>query len=169
MNLTFECPNCRTPQRAYMSEQQPAATCVNCSHVFPPHADSRATPTLNECFVCGTEDLYVEKDFPHRLGISIVIVGGILSSIAWWQYWYPTAIGVLLVTALLDLCLYYSIGDVLVCYRCLAQYRGVTRNPNHKQFDLGVGERYRQERMRVDLLRATHAKPATVSPGNEHH
>jgi hypothetical protein len=120
-----------------------------------------AGTAVNECAICGTRDLYVQKDFPHRLGLSIVGVGIVLSSVAWWNYWYPAALGILLVTAMLDLCLYYAIGDALICYRCLAQYRGVQRNPDHRPFDLAIGERYRQERMRLELLRRSEGSKAT--------
>jgi hypothetical protein len=120
-----------------------------------------AGAVVTECAICGTRDLYVQKDFPHRLGLFIVGVGIVLSSVAWWNYWYPTAIGILLITALLDLCLYYAIGDALICYRCLAQYRGVERSLEHQPFDLAIGERYRQERIRLELLRRAESAKAS--------
>lgn len=153
MTVTFECPNCHRPQRTDLSAERNASTCAACSHEVPLRPGAVDGSAVKECAVCGTLDLYIQKDFPHRLGLSIVGVGVVLSSIAWAKYWYPAALGILLVTAFFDLCLYYMIGDVLVCYRCLAQYRGVDRNPNHKPFDLGIGERYRQERLRLELLR----------------
>ena len=103
--------------------------------------------------MCSTADMYVQKDFPHRLGLSIVALGILLSSLAWWQHWSLAALGILLATAALDCCLYYCVGDVTVCYRCLAQYRELERSPAQKPFDLGVGERYRQERLRLESLR----------------
>jgi len=108
---------------------------------------------VHECAVCGTQDLYVQKDFPHRLGLAIVFSGIVFSSIAWANFWYPLAIGILMLTALLDVCLYYIVGNALVCYRCLAQYRGMRHTAPHQPFDLAIGERYRQERIRLDLLR----------------
>ena len=75
------------------------------------------------------------------------------SSIAWANYLYPVAIGILMGTAVLDLLLYYLVGNVLVCYRCLAQYRDIEHNSVHRPFDLATGERYRQERIRLELLR----------------
>jgi hypothetical protein len=51
--------------------------------------------------------------------------------------------------------LYYRVPDVTICYRCLGQYRGIGSNPSgrFKPFDLAIGERYRQERMRAEQLR----------------
>jgi hypothetical protein len=48
--------------------------------------------------------------------------------------------------------LYLVVGDVLVCYRCGAQHRGVAPSPAHQPFDLGIAERYRQERIRREQL-----------------
>jgi hypothetical protein len=45
------------------------------------------------------------------------------------------------------------VGDVSVCYRCGAEYRGFPVNPEHKPFELSVGERYRQEKIRREQLR----------------
>jgi hypothetical protein len=51
--------------------------------------------------------------------------------------------------------LYYTVPDVTICYRCLCQIRGSLANPGgtFQPFDLAIGERYRQERIRVQELR----------------
>jgi hypothetical protein len=36
----------------------------------------------------------------------------------------------------------------VVCYRCDAHYKGFKATDEHKPFELTVGERYRQERIR---------------------
>ena len=166
MTVTYECPNCHGPQRTNLAAGRSAILCADCAHEVPLRRDAVENSVVHECAVCGTQDLYIQKDFPHRLGLAIVGVGVVLSSIAWFHYLYPTALGILLVTALLDLCLYYAIGDVLVCYRCLAQYRGVERDPNHKPFDLGIGERYRQERLRLELLRRSEGQQVSGHNGS---
>jgi hypothetical protein len=67
---------------------------------------------------------------------------------------------VLAASMLLDLVLYYLVKDVIICYRCLSQVRGAGSNPEHRfqPFDLSVGERYRQERMRARQLREQSAE-----------
>jgi hypothetical protein len=50
--------------------------------------------------------------------------------------------------------LYLCVGDVLVCYRCNAHYRGCQAGKEHLPFELSTGERYRQERTRRAHLRA---------------
>ncbi|MBI3468040.1 MAG: hypothetical protein HY000_33960 [Planctomycetes bacterium] len=106
--------------------------------------------------------MYVQKDFPHRLGLTIFGSGIVLSSVAWGLRRSPLYWGILLLSAAVDACLYYLVGDVTVCYRCLAQYRGNERSPGHAPFDLAIGERYRQERLRLEMLRS---KSRTESGG----
>jgi hypothetical protein len=153
MNVTFECPNCHNPQRVEWTDAARPIPCPSCDRTVEPKPGSLQDRQLRACIVCGTEDMYVQKDFPHRLGLAVVAAGIVLSSLAWWRYHYPAALGVLLATAALDACLYYLVGDVTVCYRCLAQFRRFQQNPTHRPFDLAIGERYRQERMRLEQLR----------------
>src|SRR5262245_13010217 len=153
MHITYECSRCHAPQRVELSDGQQAIVCSGCQAETPLRTGAIDGKCVRSCPLCGTADLYLQKDFPHRLGLTIVFAGIIGSSIAWANYLYPVAIGILMVTAVLDLLLYYLVGNVLVCYRCLAQYRDVDRSENHHQFDLAIGERYRQERIRLDLLR----------------
>ena len=51
--------------------------------------------------------------------------------------------------------MYHQVGNVTICYRCLCQLRGAGTNPDgrYRPFDLAVGERYRQERIRAEQLR----------------
>jgi hypothetical protein len=63
----------------------------------------------------------------------------------------------LLATALADLALFHLMGNVLVCYRCGAHYRGVEAMEAHGGFNLETHERYRQEAARLPL-------PAPPSP-----
>jgi hypothetical protein len=163
MTISFECPNCLAPQQAEGTDGGRPFQCPACSHTSGLRANAFDGRSIAYCPVCATADMYVQKDFPHRIGLTIVLVGSLLSCVAWYHYKYPLALGILLVTAFLDLCLYYAIGDVLVCYRCLAQIRGAERRPEHRAFDLGIGERYRQERIRLEMLRKTGSRSAEPS------
>jgi hypothetical protein len=107
------------------------------------------------CPCCTTTDLYRQKDFPQGLGLFIVVVGFAISTVFWYYEMPIPAYLVLVVSMLLDLFLYYRVPDVTICYRCLSQVRGAGSNPGgrYKPFDLAVGERYRQERIRAAQLR----------------
>jgi hypothetical protein len=129
--------------------------CRRCgtTHALPPKASADAG--LEACPWCATTELYIQKDFPQALGLLIVMAQFAVSTV-FWYYERPLATyAVLLASALIDWALYPRIQDVIVCYRCSSQVRGVGSNPDgrYKPFDLAIGERYRQERIRAQQLR----------------
>ncbi|GAC1321786.1 MAG: hypothetical protein NVSMB14_16890 [Isosphaeraceae bacterium] len=156
MELTFECPSCVAKGAVAHVESATSATCSACGLVRELRSEGIESGNLVACPWCTTKDMYIQKDFPHGMGLAIVIGGFALSTIFWYFYMPILTIGILLGTAALDLLLFYLVGDVTICYRCLCQYRGAGANPNglHSAFDLAIGERYRQERLRIEELRS---------------
>jgi hypothetical protein len=159
--IRFDCPTCETPARLDLS-QSSAWHCPACDHTVSIDPEAGRTP-LTACVLCGTRDLYRKKDFPHRLGMAILILACVLSFITygWYEWWLTWSI--LLGTALFDGLLYLLVGDVVVCYRCQTQHRRFVPHPSQQPFDLGVNERYRQERIRREQLR--HVPPS--HPGTD--
>ena len=104
------------------------------------------------CLVCTCGDLWRQKDFPQRFGLLMVGAGIVFSTVAY-ALWQPIlSLGILMAFALVDFLLFVFMKDVLVCYRCGARHGGF--EPVSKAaFDLEVGERYRQERLRVEAAR----------------
>jgi hypothetical protein len=145
VNVRFSCPACQHPAR--LDLPGPADwQCPACDHLVPledPHGG-----TLEKCRVCGNAELYKKKDFPHWLGLTILTLACVASIIPYWLYqpWLTWAI--LIGSAVFDGLLYLWVGDVVVCYRCDAHHRGFPADPDHKPFELGTAERYRQERLR---------------------
>ena len=119
-------------------------TCPLCRQAIEIPASARDGHRLTRCLVCPSHDLYVRKDFPQRLGVALVGVGIVGSSIAWAYANVFWTFGILFATALLDILLYLVVGDALMCYRCHAQYRGVGQMDAHAAFDLETHERHRQ-------------------------
>jgi hypothetical protein len=155
IELTFECPKCSATGEVADLARAPALTCRTCGWSREIDPQALADGRLAVCAVCATDDLYIQKDFPHVLGLAIVL-GGFVVSTVFWAYYLPIAATlVLLFTAALDLVLYYVVRDVTICYRCHSQYRGPGTNAAGRfvPFDLAIGERYRQERLRVEQLR----------------
>jgi hypothetical protein len=109
---------------------------------------------LRACLVCGNAELYRKKDFPHWLGLAILTVAclAFLALMGTYHQWAAWAI--LLGSAAFDGLLYLWVGDVVVCYRCGAHYRGLPPGADPKPFDLGIAERYRQERLRREQIEA---------------
>ncbi|MBX6312862.1 MAG: hypothetical protein IRY99_08100 [Isosphaeraceae bacterium] len=159
MELTYECPNCESVGRLPDVEEATEAVCPACGHARAIHVEAFSGGELVSCAWCATEDLYSQKDFPHILGLAIVVAGFAVSTVFWYFYLPILAFAALLATAALDVVLFYLVPDVTICYRCLCQYRGPGSNPGRKfpAFDLAIGERYRQERLRVEELRQQRA------------
>jgi hypothetical protein len=109
---------------------------------------------LTACVACANTELYRKKDFPHWLGMSLLALACAAFLVTNYLYRPWWAWGILIGSAALDGLLYLLVGDVVVCYRCAAQHRGFAANPEHGPFELSIGERYRQERLRRELLQA---------------
>ena len=150
MNVLFVCPTCEAPAR--VSLDGPCDwQCSTCDH--RQHFDA-GDPGLPACAVCGNRELYKQKDFPHRFGLLVLVAAFVLSifTYGWYEKWLTYAI--LIGTAVFDGALYLWVGDAIVCYRCGAYHKGFAPGPNQHPFEIIVGERYRQERIRRDQLKA---------------
>jgi len=99
---------------------------------------------LNECPNCGCKDLFIRKDFPQKLGLSIVVIAAVafLALASSRQRFYLGVI-VLIVAMLFDAVLYWFVGKITVCYKCRSEFRDVPINPQHEGFELAIGEKYR--------------------------
>jgi hypothetical protein len=104
--------------------------------------------------LCGNQELYKKKDFPHWLGLTILTIACLGSIVPYWLYHQWLTWTILIGSALFDGLLYLWVGDVVVCYHCNTHYRGVAPGESHKPFELGIAERYRQERLRREQLEA---------------
>jgi hypothetical protein len=151
VKVRFHCPVCEHSSRLAL----PGPTvwqCPACDHRLALE-DGPAVKPLAACMICGNRELYKRKDFPHGLGLLILTIACGLSFISYGLYEKWLTWGILIGTALFDGLLYLWVGDVVICYRCQAQYRGVGPTADYKPFELGTAERYRQERLRLDTLR----------------
>jgi hypothetical protein len=167
LELTFECPECGATQRVEHVERASETACGRCSHRRELRPGGIEEGRLVACTWCGTDDLYLQKDFPHSLGLGILVAGFAVSTVFWYFYMPISAFLALLATAALDVAFYYLVPDVTICYRCLGQHRGPGSDGGGRfaSFDLAIGERYRQERLRVEEHRrkASQAEPARPS------
>ena len=136
--VAFTCPHCDTALSHLISEPS-EFTCHQCNQDLDLHIDGvhPATRQIQSCLVCGNPLLYVQKDFNRILGVSIVLVGIVLS---FWTYGIS-----LLVAAAIDFMLYRILKDVTVCYRCEAIHREFPLNSQHSAYDIHVAEQFEGE------------------------
>lgn len=150
MRLAFSCPRCGRHNVVPLDNSPGRISCAECDWTRTVADEELRDSGPLHCVTCGCDDLWRQKDFPQRLGLTFVGLGILFSSIAW-AYTRPVlAIAILMVFALLDLLLYTFMPDVLVCYRCGAKYRDVAIDEEHPRFDLETAERYRQEAIRLE-------------------
>jgi hypothetical protein len=104
----------------------------------------RSDSRVDACPVCSGADFYIRKDFDPKLGLTVVIVGAVISGAFYWFGEDLIAYGILAGAALIDLVVYGRLGDVTVCYRCHSEFRGkYPRTASH--FDLHTADVLEQE------------------------
>lgn len=149
MNVAFRCPHCNALASASVAEDAPEFACAACSGKLHAPADSVREGHLTQCLVCPCKELYIRKDFSQGVGIGIVVVGFVISSVFWYYRMPLWSYGTLFATALIDVVLYLTVGNVLQCYQCHAQYRGLPSLEMHEGFDLETHEKHRQQQIRL--------------------
>jgi hypothetical protein len=148
VNVRFLCPNCECLHKSALPGPRDWK-CDYCDHLLDLNEEFQEN---SPCVVCKNTELYRKKDFPHGFGLLILTIACAASFItyAYYEKWLTWAI--LIGTAVFDGLLFLWVGDAIVCYRCNAHYRGLKRSKTIAPFDLGIGERYRQERIRHEQL-----------------
>ena len=158
VTLTARCPFCKETIRTPIEIGQ-AVDCPLCERRLTDECPDLEPTGTKRCITCPSTELFVRKDFPQRLGVAIVFAGFIASSVAWYYHQVIVTFAILFATALIDVLLYIFMGNVLECYRCHAQYRGLPSLEGHEGFELEVHEKYRQQAARLkeqaDTVEAT--------------
>src|SRR5262249_52278673 len=84
VRIRLFCPTCATPGRLPLPGPR-NWTCPVCEHVVELAAGA-GDHALSCCAACGCEELYRKKDFPHGLGMSILVAAFIASTITYGLY-----------------------------------------------------------------------------------
>ncbi len=150
MQVTFACPSCDAHVRTYPEMDDTQMDCPACGVTVEFPTGATEGGKLHQCLVCPCQELFLRKDFPQRVGVTIVVIGFVLSCIFWYFYSVWWTFASLFAVAVIDLLLYLFVGEVLTCYRCGAMYRGLSGGvDNHGPFDLETHERFRQQAARL--------------------
>lgn len=149
MNVAFACPHCDATTQAEFTAQTRTLACDHCQRALPVADEAVDGEKVERCLACGSRELFIRKDFSQRLGVAIIAVGFIASTITWFHYWRIATYCILFGSALLDVVLYFTVSNLLECYRCHSQYRAVPGLETYEPFSLEVHEKYRQQEIRT--------------------
>ena len=154
-SVTYRCPHCEQTGR-FECKNEAVAECEHCKKNPFQNDVSKFNDDLDSCLLCGSQEMFVRKDFPQRLGVTIVVLGFGASCVTWYFQWVAATFAILFATAFVDVVLYFAMGNVLECYRCHAHFRGLEKLDSRDPFDLEVYERYRQQAARIKESTASH-------------
>lgn len=163
-SITFSCPDCSGPIRTEFQEASVPAQCLSCGSERQLLKPEMQNGYLRNCLACPSSELFIRKDFPQRLGVAIVVVGFAISTVFWGYHMVIPSFAVLFLTALIDVVLYLTMGNVLECYRCHAQYRGLPGFDDYEQFDLEAYEKHRQQAIRLEEAKRNQATGSSDDP-----
>jgi uncharacterized protein (DUF983 family) len=126
MQILAKCPTCDAGLPVRAAEAPAAIACGRCGREIPLTItdDVRLDRAVDRCPVCSGADFYIRKDFDPKLGLTVVIVGALISAAFYWFDRDLIAYGILAAAVMIDLVIYGRLKDVTVCYRCHTEFRG---------------------------------------------
>jgi hypothetical protein len=146
VQVVARCPKCDAGLPVDAAAAPPAIKCGRCGRDIPLDfsAAVRADQSVDRCPVCAGSDFYIRKDFDPTLGLTVVVIGGLISATFYWFGKDLIAYGILAAAALIDLVVYGRLKDVTVCYRCHSEFRGAYPR-TADAFDLHTADVLEQE------------------------
>jgi len=126
VEILAKCPKCDAGLPVRAAEMPSRIACGRCKTEIPlsisdAERDDRA---VDRCPVCGGGDFYSRKDFDPKVGLTVVVIGALISGVFYWFGKDLVAYSILGAAALIDLFVYGRLKDLTVCYRCHSEFRG---------------------------------------------
>jgi hypothetical protein len=143
MKIRFLCPHCKR-ELEFEDLSQDQSPCPLCGEAVHLHITDRMRRdnVVERCAVCDCHKVYIQKDFNRTLGVSIFAAGAVLFLFFAWKNRLVEGTLMWAVFAVADGLLYKFLPDVTICYKCHAQYRDFTTNPDNQPFELGLAEKF---------------------------
>ncbi len=86
MRVVAHCPKCDAGLPVGAAEASESIKCGRCGHVlaltFTQALQNDARVDL--CPVCRGGDFYIRKDFDPKLGLTVVVIGAVISAVFYW-------------------------------------------------------------------------------------
>jgi DNA-directed RNA polymerase subunit RPC12/RpoP len=146
MEIVAKCPQCDAGLPVNAADAPAAIKCGGCGRdIALSFSDAvKSGLGLDRCPVCGGADFYGRKDFDPKMGLTVVIIGVVISAAFYWFKRDLIAYSILAAATLIDLVIYQRLKDLSVCYRCHTEFRG-TYTPTATGFDLHIADVLEQE------------------------
>jgi hypothetical protein len=141
MQVLARCPTCDAGLPIDAADAPAAIRCGACGRDIPLAISDtvRTDAAVDRCPVCQGGDFYIRKDFDPKIGLTVVVIGALVSATFYWFGRDLIAYGILASAALIDLVVYGRLKDITVCYRCHSEFRGGYRR-TAKAFDLHTAD-----------------------------
>jgi hypothetical protein len=141
MQILAKCPKCDAGLPVRAADAPAAIKCGRCGREIPLHISQavRDDRAVDRCPVCEGGEFYIRKDFDPKLGLTVVIIGALISGTFYWYGRDLIAYSILASAALIDLVVYGRLKDITVCYRCHSEFRG-SYNRTASAFDLHTAD-----------------------------
>lgn len=126
MQVVAKCPKCDAGLPVDANEPASAIKCGACGQEIPLTFSGALTAdrAVDRCPVCGGADFYIRKDFDPTIGLTVVVIGALISGVFYWFGKDLVAYSILAAAVVIDLVVYGRLKDVTVCYRCHSEFRG---------------------------------------------
>jgi DNA-directed RNA polymerase subunit RPC12/RpoP len=146
MQVVVKCPQCDAGLPVSARDAPAVVRCGRCGRELRLSFTQalRQDQAVDRCPVCEGGDFYIRKDFDPKLGLTIVVIGAIISAGFYWFGRDLVAYSILAAAALIDLVVYSRLKDVEVCYRCHSEFRGAYAR-TAAAFDLHTADVLEQE------------------------
>lgn len=146
MQIVAKCPQCDAGLPVVAADAPSAIKCGRCGKEIPLAVTDtlKADTGVDACPVCRGADFYTRKDFDPKLGLTVVVIGALISAVFYWFGRDLVAYSILAAAVLVDLLVYGRLKEVTVCYRCHSEFRGAYRR-TAPAFDLHTADVLEQE------------------------
>src|SRR5437867_12535813 len=126
MQILARCAKCDAGLPVSAADAGSAIKCGACGRDIPLAItdDVRGDRGVDRCPVCSGSDFYIRKDFDPKLGVTVVVIGALISGVFYWFGRDLVAYSILAAAVLIDLVVCRRLKEVAVCYRCHAEFRG---------------------------------------------
>jgi hypothetical protein len=126
MQFIAKCPKCDAGLPVDVRDAPGSIKCGRCgTEIALTVSDAlRADRVVDQCPVCAGTDFYIRKDFDPKVGLTVVVIGALISAVFYWFGKDLIAYSILGGAALIDLVVYGRLKFVTVCYRCHTEFRG---------------------------------------------